>query len=125
MGASFSMTGPTHLPHSLQGKKLANEGAGTASSGPNGLSTGRQMGVTYKNRTNCKLPCCVELHSAPDKHVMHLTDYTRLHKYSIFFHTPSTPFYSICIYSYLPGIRMHDPVEPTEYHGNRQINTGQ
>ena len=38
--AFSSMTCPTHLPHSLQGKKLANEGTGTASSRPNCLSTG-------------------------------------------------------------------------------------
>lgn len=50
-------TGPTHLPHSLQGKKLANEGIGTTSSSANGLFTGWQVGVIYENRTNCKLTC--------------------------------------------------------------------
>ncbi len=120
VGASSSMTGSTHLPHSLQGKKLANEGTGTASSSPNCLSTGWQMGVICENRTNCKLPCCdrlVELHSTPDKNLMHLTHYTRLHKYSKFFYTTHSLF--LFRESYSSGIRM------TEHQENRQITTGQ
>lgn len=45
LAASFNKTGPTHLPHSLQGKKLASEGTGTTSSSESGLSSGWEMGV--------------------------------------------------------------------------------
>ncbi|TNN53251.1 hypothetical protein EYF80_036542 [Liparis tanakae] len=54
----------THLPHSLQGKKLANDCTGTASSRPYCASIGWKTGGVYVNRINCKQPrCCAAFHA--------------------------------------------------------------
>lgn len=89
-GAPSGTTGSTHLPHSLQGKKLANGGTGTTSSCPNCLLTGWQVGVTCGNRTNCKLPCCdwlAELHSTSDNSshkITHILLYYTTHTLLLF-----------------------------------------